>query len=279
MTISVRVDPVGGIDLETARSGGHGPTVIFLHGLGGNHRSWDPQLTALAPDFHSIAWTMPGYGRSAAPTSFDFASLADSAAALIDEVGGPATVVGHSMGGFVAQELALRHPEKVQALVLAGTTAAFGKPGSDFNREFLAARLAPLDRGATPADLAPDVVDGLLAPGRAVAMRRSAIESMSGITADGYRRALETLVTWDARHRLSELAVPTLCIAGEVDTTAPPKAVSRLAELIPGARVEIVPGAGHLMNVEAPELFSDLIRRFADGAHPADPAEGRAGQP
>ena len=148
MTSAVRVDRIGGLDLETARAGA-GPPILFLHGLGGNHRSWDHQLLALSSRYLCVAWAMPGYGRSATSEPYGFPALASAAAGLVAHLGrGPATIVGHSMGGFVAQELALRHPEAVSSLLLAGTTAAFGRPGSDFNRRFLADRLAPSTVGA-----------------------------------------------------------------------------------------------------------------------------------
>lgn len=261
------------VEVEVACSGDRGPGIVFLHGLGGSCRSWDRQLASLATDFGCRAWTMPGYGRSGAPEPYGFEMLADCAAALIETFGrGPVAVVGHSMGGYVAQELALRHPGSVRALVLAGTTAAFGRPGSDFNRAFLAARLAPLDRGETPADLAPAVVDGLLGPSPDPGARAASIGSMSAIEPEDYRRALQTLVTWDATDRLSAVTAPTLCLAGRHDTTAPPRAVARLADAIPGARFEVMADVGHLMNAEAPDEFSALVAGFAGDPGGGEPA-------
>lgn len=263
MTIAVQLDRLATIELETARAGTTGPALLFLHGLGGNCRSWDPQLRQLGSTFRCVAWTMPGYGRSSAPSRFDFASLADAVGELIEHLDcGAATVIGHSMGGYVAQELALRHPNLVDRLILAGTTSAFGKPGSDFNRDFLAARLAPLETGQTPADLAPSVVDAMLGPSAPSHARQAAIDSMSATDVEGYRRALATLVTWNARDRLSAIDLPTLCIAGGRDTTAPPKAVARLAEAIEGAEYREIAEADHLMNLEAPDAFSRLVADF-----------------
>jgi pimeloyl-ACP methyl ester carboxylesterase len=259
--------------VEVAQSGpadrASGPQpdqVLFLHGLGGDCRSWQAQLLALADQFHGAAWTMPGYGPSTSPDRFDFETLADVAAGLIDRLGWNApTIVGHSMGGYVAQELALRHPERVGSLVLAGTTAAFGKPGSDFNQQFLASRLAPLDEGRTPSDLAPAVARGLVGPDATPEVVAAAVASMSGISAAAYRRALQALVTWNATDRLAGIGHRTLCIAGELDSTAPPKAMERLSAAISGARLIVLPDAGHLMYAEAPTAFNRAVREFLSG--------------
>ncbi len=266
-TATVELLSVGGLEMEGATSGPEtgGRAILFLHGLGGDCRSWTAQLDSLGQQHRCAAWTMPGYGRSQAPERFDFSTLADLAAELLATLGWDSTVVvGHSMGGYVAQELALNHPDLVGGLVLAGTTAAFGKPGSDFNRDFLAARLAPLDDGKTPADLAAGIVDNLVAPGAGSDVRASAVESMSGISADAYRRSLEALVTWNAVDRLGELRGPTVCIAGELDGTAPPKAMQRLSDAIADSRLVVLPEVGHLFYAEAPEPFTTAVNGFLD---------------
>lgn len=265
---------LGGLDLEIASSGPEptagqesGAEILFLHGLGGDCRSFSSQLEALGTQHRCVSWTMPGYGRSAAPEPFDFASLADVGAALIEHLGWRSpTVVGHSMGGYVAQELALRHPDSVGSLVLAGTTAAFGKPGSDFNRDFLAARLAPLDDGKTPADLAQAVASGLLGQNADDKARQAAVASMSAITVPAYRRALQTLVTWNAGDRLAQLDKRTLCLAGELDTTAPPRAMERLSAAIDGSQLVVLPEAGHLMYADSTDEFNRLILSFVQRA-------------
>ena len=238
-------------------------SVLFLHGLGGAAASWRPQLDALAPSLRCLAWTMPGYGPSAPLPTTTIATLADAAVEVLDrfEVD-RADVVGHSMGGYVAQELAVEHPERVGRLVLAATTAAFGKPGSEFNERFLAARLEPLDEGLTPADVAPALVDGLCGPDVSSAVRADAVASMSEISPPAYRRALEALVAWDGRQRLPSVTADTLCIAAERDETAPLRAMERLGALIPGSTLEVIAGCGHLLNNEAPAAFNRLLTNF-----------------
>jgi len=172
-----------------------------------------------------------------------------------------ATVVGLSMGGYVAQQFAADHPDRVERIVLAGTTAQFGRGSSSFAEKFLAARLKPIDAGVTLAELAPTVVNGLLsddAPDGAVA---NATTSMSQISGDAYRQALSCLVTWDFVDRLAEIQAPALCIAGGLDQTAPVAAVRALAEGLPSAELEVIDDANHLMNLDRPAAFNQLLHR------------------
>ena len=125
---------------------GAGEPVIFLHGIGGNYHSFEPQLTALK-GFRNIAWNMPGYGSSEAnvwpPT---FASLSDALSDFLVHMNlDSAHLVGHSIGGMLALEHAVRKPEHVRSLTLVGTTPSFGGRDDSFKEAFLKARLAPLD--------------------------------------------------------------------------------------------------------------------------------------
>lgn len=243
---------------------GIGPkAILYLHGVGGDSTSFDAQIGAGGPGFAHIAWDMPGYGDSAPLPEMTFAALAEAALRLIDALEiEKAHVIGHSMGGMIAQELAARHPDRVASLVLSATSPAFGKSDGDWQKKFLAARLAPLDAGKTPADLAPAIVEALVADGANEAAKAAAIASMSRITPEAYRAALTCLVTFDRRDALATIEVPTLAIAGEFDTTAPPKVVARMADAIPGARYVLLPGVGHLANVESPAAYNAALGEF-----------------
>ena len=117
-------------------------------------------------------------------------------------------------------------------------------------------------RPHTPADLAVDIVDSIVGAAASAACRSHAVASMSRIGPAGYRRSIECLVTWDGRDGLRGVTAPTLCVAGSDDTNAPVRAVQRLAETIPGARFELIPGAGHLVNLEAPAAFNACLEGF-----------------
>lgn len=251
--------------LAAHRVVGDGPaTILFLHGLGGDWSNHTPQLDEFGSDYRCVSWTMPGFGDSPALSALTWSALADSAVALLDAVGADsATVVGLSMGGYVAQQVALDHPDRVNGLVLIGTSSAFGRPGDDtFKTKFLAVRHAPLDEGKTPADLAQIVVDGLVGPDPHPDARTNCIASMTRISTDAYRQALACLVTWDVRDRLHEIDTPTLCIAGSDDKTAPVSSLERLAAAIDGATVEVIDQCGHLVNLERPAEFNSVLRTF-----------------
>jgi pimeloyl-ACP methyl ester carboxylesterase len=203
---------------------GGGPTVLMLHGIGGGHLSFAPQVETLASSgYRAVAWDMPGYGRSAPIEPYTFKGLAQSCITLIESLQcGDVALVGHSMGGMVAQEVMARRPELVNKLVLCGTSPSFGKPDGDWQREFIAQRTAPLDAGKSMADLAQILVPQMVGPGSLPEGVRLAEHCMSLVPASTYRRALEAIVTFDRRAALPRIRVPTLVIAGEHDRNAPP---------------------------------------------------------
>jgi 3-oxoadipate enol-lactonase len=249
------------------REKGDGDPVVFLHGVGGDSESWQHQLAAFAAaGFRAIAWDMPGYGGSPALDPVTFPGLADALSDLLDDLDiDRAHLVGHSIGGMVAQEFMDRHAGRVRRLVLSATSPAFGRPDGDFQKKFLAARLEPLDRGETMADIAravvPDLVGDAPDPG-GVALATACMER---VPADTYRATMRCLVTFDRRDLLPRIAVPTLLLAGAKDTNAPAPMMERMAGKIPGARYVCLEGAGHLAPLERPDAFNATVQRFLTG--------------
>ena len=249
--------------IPTFTDTGSGPAIIFLHGIGGNAGNWRPQVEALSACYRCIAWNAPGYADSPPLAAMTFPALADSLARLMDHLGlARAVICGLSMGGYVAQEFLARHPPRVRAAILMCTSAAFGKPGGDFQQKFLDARLKPMDEGKTPADIAPALAAGMAGPDAGPEIAAALTESMGRITSDTYRQALNCLVTFDRRDAVKQIAVPTCLIAGGADTTAPAAVMERMAERIPGSRFHTIEGAGHIANLEAPAETSRLIAAF-----------------
>jgi pimeloyl-ACP methyl ester carboxylesterase len=239
---------------------------VFLHGIGGTHRAFDEQLEHFAASARAMAWDMPGYGASPPLERMTFAGLAQALLALLDARGvESAVVIGHSMGGMVAQELVAAFPDRVAALVLYATTPAFGAAGGDWQRQFLADRLRPLDEGKTPADLAPGLVAGIVGDEPAAEGIARAVECMSSIKPDAYRAALHCLVTFDRRDSLARIRCPTLALAGERDRVVSPAIVERMAQAIPGASHRVLPGVGHLANLERPAAFDAALDEFLAG--------------
>ncbi|WP_416896844.1 MAG: alpha/beta fold hydrolase [Minwuia sp.] len=244
---------------------GQGPAILFLHGIGGNADNWKLQIDALKDRYRCIAWNMPGYGGNPGKGQMSFDGMADALAGLLDKLGlEKAVICGLSMGGYLAQEFVARHPERVRGLILTCTSAAFGKPGGDFQTKFLTARLKPLDEGKTPADIAPELAAGMKGPEAGPEVETALIELMKRIPVDTYRAALNCLVTFDRREAVKDIGCPALLIAGENDTTAPAAVMERMAARIQGARFHVIPGAGHIANLEAPAETTRLIAGFME---------------
>lgn len=252
------------------REEGDGPLVLLLHGLGMTRTGWDPQLAALGGRYRCVAWDMPGYGASPPPPApLSFALAADAAAGLIGALGATsAHVVGLSMGGQIALHLALRHPARVRSLALLDTSPAFGLDGTD-PEAWKRLRLDPLDRGVTPAQMAEPVLRSIMAPDVAPDALAAAVASMERIPPDGLRATVEMLPTHDVRARLPEIACPTLVVVGERDRETPPAYAEAIAAGIPGARLEVVPRAGHIVNLEAPAETAALLSAHLDAVEAA----------
>jgi pimeloyl-ACP methyl ester carboxylesterase len=241
------------------------PPAVFIHGLGGNRFSWEPQLSALADVRRCLACDLPGYGKSAGLPG-TLPELAGLAADWIASLGrGPADVVGLSFGGMVAQHLALNHPGVVRTLALLDTSPAFGFDGVTTPEQWLATRVSPA-AGAGAADAsAPDaarVIAGIVGPDCPAGVRDAAAAAMRAVPAATLEAACRALVRHDTRGRLHQVTAPTLVMVGAEDNETPESYARAIAERIPGARLVVVPKAGHLLNVEAPEAVNDELRRL-----------------
>jgi len=249
-------------------AGDEGLPLVFLHGLGGDAESWRLQLDGFSDDYRAIAWDMPGYGDSAPLAEMTFPALVDALSVLLDRLSvTSAHLVGHSLGGMIAQAFALAHPARVRSLTLAATSAAFGKRKDGvqdpaWRDRFVEERLGPLDRGASMAELAPKLVQGIIGDDPDPKGLEQAILSMAAVPEGGYRAAIQCLGSFDQEAVLAEIIMPTLLIAGGKDPIAPPRVMQRMGACMPNAEVDIIEGAGHLVHLEQPETFNGLLDRF-----------------
>ena len=239
-------------------------TVLMLHGIGGGRQAFARQMGPLADaGFHAVAWDMPGYGHSAIVEPYTFDALADECIELIDVIDPERLVLlGHSMGGMVAQEVAARVPGRIAALVLAGTSAAFGKADGEWQRTFVAERAAPLDAGGSMQALAASLVGPMMSSEASADGRAEAIDVMAHVPPRTYRLALQALMGFDRRVQLASLTMPVLLVAGVDDRNAPPSVMQGMAERIPHARVVCLDRCGHLMPFEQPAAFNDALLAF-----------------
>jgi 3-oxoadipate enol-lactonase len=258
---------VGDIQLDYER-GGSGPPLLLIMGMSGTALHWgEPFLSALREDFDVIAYDHRGVGRS---TRLDghlsIAQMAKDAAGLLDALGiDSAHVAGISMGGMIAQDLALERPELIRTLTLGCTYC--GGEGSALASNEVGQRL----------------FEGMQSGDRLLALRAAWEVNVSAAVADdeelyasfleiGERRAVAWAVAMaqaqaifghDTNQRLKELAMPTLVIHGTEDQMLPVGNGRMIASLIPGSQLEIFDGVGHLFFWERPERSAELIREHA----------------
>lgn len=238
-----------------------GVPVMLSHALGLDLTMWDGLAHELRETHPLLRYDHRGHGGSApAIEPYALDALVDDAARLVDEWGrGAVAFVGLSMGGMVGQGLAIRHPDKVRALVLANTTARY----PEVARSAWAERIAAVQQGgmAAVADL---VVERYHAaawraahPARAAALK----EALLRCEPRSYAAACRAVAGVDWLDRLHEIRCPTLVIAGTADTGATPEMAQQIAERIAGARLETL-DAGHLSVAEQPEAFAERLRGF-----------------
>lgn len=247
--------------------------VLLLHGIGGGKSIWGIEASGTASaiaaaGLRAFSIDLPGYGESAAMAPPDMDSFVAAVLAVIDHAAARRTVLlGHSMGGMVAQELVAREPSRVHGLVLACTSAAFGGSGGrgvdSWQQRFVAERLTPLDAGLGMAGMAQRLVPGMVSPASSAAARQLSTAVMSRVPEATYRAALKAIVEFDRREALASIVVPTLVLAAEHDRTAPPDMMQRMAARIGShAQYRCLPQAGHIANVEAPAAFNAAVLEF-----------------
>jgi pimeloyl-ACP methyl ester carboxylesterase len=264
------VEVVGANGLEIAYERvGEGPPLVFVHGAASDARLWRPQLAALADEFTVVAWDEPGAGRSSdVPRDFGLADYAHCLAALIEALAlGPAHVAGISWGGAVVQELYRHHRELVATLILVDTYA--GWKGS-LPEEEVRARVDATYQALTvpperfdPARALPGWFAGAPPPEFVPLLKDMA----AAVRPESMRAALSVMAETDQRDLLPRITVPTLLIWGELDARSPLSVARQFEEAIPDTKLIVIPGAGHVSNLEQPERFNEAVREFCR-AHP-----------
>jgi 3-oxoadipate enol-lactonase len=236
---------------------GSGPPLLLIHGLGYARWGWEPVVEPLSRSFEVLLFDNRGIGESDAPPGpYTCAELAGDAVQVLDEAGVErAHVLGTSLGGMVAQELALAHPERVEKLVLACTTpgGAGAFPLPERTAQLLAggATLRQFVENALEPDPRPELVDRILAHREATAQ---APEAWAAQAAAG--------AAFDAFDRAGQIAAPALVLHGDGDVVVDPRNAELLAGLLPDARVELFAGCGHLFFWQEPERFVRTVEDF-----------------
>lgn len=257
------------------------PVLMLVHGYGDSFLSWEGWIQRLSPDFRVITIDLPGHGLSRAPEGYQpspdaYADLVDALAVKLALP--PFAIAGNSMGGGVAWQVAVRHPERLNALILVDSA---GWPAATLTKPPLAFRLlqSPVGifllktietRPLTGASLKANMVDKtLITPAfvdRWVEVQRAPghRDILMSMQPDQHSAATEAV--------LGKIAVPTLVLHGEQDVIIKPEAGRRFAAAIPGAKLILYPNVGHLPQVEIPERSAADVAAFLKALTPAAPA-------
>lgn len=262
---------VGDIDMHYAAAGA-GPPLVLVHGLGGSHLDWEHQIAAFAPRFRVIAPDLRGFGDTGIGRHlFSIPRFARDMLGFLDRLGiAQCRVIGHSMGGAIAQQLTLDQPQRVQRLVIANSMPMFRPQTRRHFAEF-AYRWAVMGL-LGPARLARIGAQRMY-PGDDQAEAREKSAARGARTSRySYLAALAALGRWSVLDRLGELQLPVLILGAEHDYYTREENV-RFAHALPRGRLHIVERAHHALPSEMPELFNRLVLRFLLAR---DNAAGRA---
>jgi len=244
-----------------AAQSGDGPPLFLFHSLLSDRASFDAIVPQLSKSFRVIVPELPGFGGSHA-VSGGLAGVADRMAEAVKEAasGQDTIVLGNGYGGFVALQMAIRHPAIAARLILADCGAAFSEPGRDAFRTMAAASKA---KGlAAITDVA---MRRLFAPefqAEHPELMQDRREAFLNTDPEVFRAACAALAELDLRPELTKVEVPVLVLVGEYDEATPPPMSCELAAGLPQAHLEIIPGCAHVPQLQSPEIFLEVIGDF-----------------
>ncbi len=243
---------------------GQGPAVVFLHGLGSSAADWQWQIPVFAQHYRALAPDLRGHGQSAAPGQpLTIPRMAADIAAWLERLSaGPAHVVGLSLGGCVAQWLALHYPAHVRSLTLVNTFARLRPAGWQGAGRLL--RRAWLLCFAPMPATAAYIAAGLFPKPEQTDYRTAATASLGQNSRRTYFAAIGALLAFDTRRQLPALRCPTLVVAGDRDTTVGLAAKAELQRLIPGARLVVVADSGHATPYDQMGIFNQAVLEFIE---------------
>ena len=244
---------------------------LFLHGIGGNRSSWNEQLKSLGAQMPMAALDLRGYGDSTLGFSqTQVTDYFDDILTIMHQFGAKKLILcGLSYGSWIASSFALRHPDKIAGLVLCGGCTGMSEADPDEREAFRVSREVPLDAGQVPADFAGAVVDVIAGPNASQNARATLHASMAAIPQHTYRDALNCFCNPLSKLDFTAAQFPILLMTGEYDRLAPPDEIRKVSHRFadagaPFVNFEVIEGAGHVCNLEAPEIVNTHLSRFIE---------------
>ena len=233
---------------------GEGTLLLFLHGIRGNKRNWYGQLDIFSEGFTAAAWDARGYGESDDyPGPLQFDHFTGDVLRVAEHFGAAKFhLVGLSMGGRIARNVALHFPDHLHSLTLVSTSPGFDALTADEVKRFVTERRTNN----------PDAVRQLVGSRARLEAIVELTDSLKRVREESYRKTLVASVAQDRDAPIEKISVPTLVVAGDEDKVYPLHLARELAQRIPGAELVIMKGAGHLPNIERPERFNEILLDF-----------------
>jgi len=238
---------------------GEGELLVFLHGIGGRRQNWDAQVEFFSRTHKAAAWDARGYGESDDYEGpLEFTVFSKDLLRVLEHFGARrAHVVGLSMGGRIARNFALHHPERVQSLTLANTSPGFGALTPEQVQRFVADR----------RDLQPEEqAKRFLGPKASREAFDRLVASMRALHRESYLKTVAASVAQDLAAPIEQIRAPTLVIGSRHDQLYPLSIAEGMVRRIPGARLAIIEDAGHLSNLEQPQEFNRALAEFLASA-------------
>lgn len=239
-------------------------TIVLLHGAYGSKEYWRFTIERLcAAGYRVVAWDAPGYGISPVQTDITVADMAHALKRLTDSAAsGPFAIMAHSMGGMVAQKYAALHPGAASAYVLSATAHTFNHSGPEWQANFMKTRVGPLTAGRSIPDYAPDLLRSMMGPGAGGPIVEHILSNIRLMRDASFAAAIRAIAQYHEDRNMAAIAVPVLCIAGELDETCPARVMKAMAGMAPKGEFHELQGVGHFGFAERPAEYHDTVIGF-----------------
>lgn len=258
------------------REAGSGSAILFLHGLGGNSASWEPQFAALSDRYHVIAWDMPGFGNSdllarQPATTRDYSDLARR---FLDALGiDSAHGVGTSYGTVILADLAQSNPGRIRSMIFACGVTGMGHLDPQKRAQLRSVRRAEIE-SMGQRKFAETRNSTYVASGLPAELVERVVKLAGSAQPEGYLQAYGALTESDIFPSLAKINVPALVVSGTNDPIAPARDCERVAQALPRAEYHCIQNSGHYVNLEQTGAFNRLVDDFLARAEQAAPRTG-----
>jgi pimeloyl-ACP methyl ester carboxylesterase len=245
-------------------SGESDTTLYMLHGAYGSKEYFRYTIARfVAAGYRVVACDAPGYGISEVPQELEIVQMAEMVNRLIDVTQSSRSVLlGHSMGGLVAQKVADLQPQRIEALVLSASVHTFNHSGPKWQEDFLRTRVAPLTQGKSISEYAPALLKTMMGPGAQGEIIDHALYNIKMMRAEAFQKAIGAIARYLEDDVPARLSMPALCIAGELDLTCPAPVMRHMASLMPRGEFHEIKGVGHYGWGERPDEYHSVVEEF-----------------